>query len=97
MYESIEESNINSNNTNINENQLAIAGKLKPLYETNYALCLSKDLVERCHLTDVNSYINNNVLVAINHVAKHHLDNMNNINLWDINVSLCASAITVKQ
>ena len=56
-----------------------------------------KNLDNRVHTTDVNKAMFSDVLLAINTVVNRHLQNIDDVTFWEINVTLYTVAITVKQ
>ena len=48
-------------------------------------------------MTDVNKAISNDVLLAINTIANRHFQNIDDLTFWEINVTLYAAAVSVKQ
>ena len=57
----------------------------------------NKKLIERRFDTRLNRKINNNVILALDKIAKDHITSLNSPTLWDINVAIYTVAITAKQ
>ena len=67
------------------------------IFKSNYETIKVKNLDNRVHTTDVNKAISNDVLLPINTVANRHLQNIDDVTFWEINVTLYAVAVSVKQ
>ena len=81
----------------LSEEQLKIIDLLEPIFKSNYETIKVKHLDNRVHTTDVNKAISNDVLLAINTVAKRQLQNIDDVTFWEINVTLYAAAVSAKQ
>ena len=79
------------------EEELRIIDLLEPIFKSNYETIKVKNLDKRAHTTDVNKAISNDVLLAINTVANRHLQNIYGVTFWEINLTLYAAAVSVKQ
>ena len=79
------------------EEELRIIDLLEPIFKSNYETIKVKNLDKRVHTTDVNKAISNDVLLAINTVANRHLQNIYGVTFWEINLTLYAAAVSVKQ
>ena len=64
---------------------------------SNYETIKVKNLDNRVHTSDVNKAISNDVLLAINTIANIHLQNIDDVTFLEINVTLYAAAVSVKQ
>ena len=67
------------------------------IFKSNYETIKVKNLDNRVHTTDVNKAISNDVLLAINTVANRHLQSIDGVTFWEINVTLYAAVASVKQ
>ena len=67
------------------------------IFKSNYETIKVKNLDNRVHTTDINKAISNDVLLPINTVANRHLQNIDDVTFWEINVTLYAAAVSVKQ
>ena len=79
------------------EEQLRIINLVEPIFKSNYETIKVKNLGNRVHTTDVNKAMSSDVLLAINTVANRHLQNIDDVTFWEINVTLYTAAVTVKQ
>ena len=91
------DNNVVVDNPVLSEEQLKIIDLLEPIFKSNYETIKVKNLDDRVHTTDVNKAILNDVLLAINTVANRHLQNIDDVTFWEINVTLYAAAVSVKQ
>ena len=57
----------------------------------------NKKLIERRLDTRLNRKMNNNVILALDKIAKDYITSLNSPTLWDINVAIYTVAITAKQ
>ena len=89
--------NVVVDNPVLSGEQLKGIDLLEPIFKSNYETMKVKNLDNRVHRTDVNKAISANVLLAINNVANRHLQNIDDVTFWEINVTLYAAAISVKQ
>ena len=89
--------NVIVDNPVLSGEQLKRIDLLEPIFKSNYESMKVKNLDNRVHRTDVNKAISANVLLAINNVANRHLQNIDDVTFWEINVTLYAAAISVKQ
>ena len=89
--------NVVVDNPVLSEEQLKIIDLLEPIFKSNYETIKVKSLDNRVHTTDVNKAISNDVLLAINTVAKRQLQNIDDVTFWEINVTLYAAAVSAKQ
>ena len=80
-------------NENLNDEQLQLVEKLKPSFNKNFKL---KTIEQGVYTTKINKKIPTDYLKVINTVAREHLANIDNITFWDINVSICTTAVTIK-
>ena len=67
------------------------------IFKSNYETIKVKNLDNRVHTTDINKAISNDVLLPINTVANRHLQNIDDVTFWEINVTLYTVALSVKQ
>ena len=91
------DNNVVVDNPVLSEEQLKIIGLLEPIFKSNYETIKVKNLDNRVHTTDVNKAISNDVLLAINTVANRHLQNIDDVTFWELNVTLYTAAVSVKQ
>ena len=89
--------NVVVNNLVLSEEQLRIIDLFEPIFKSNYETTKVKNLDNRVHTTDVNKAISNDVLLAINTVVNRHLQNIDDVTSWEINVTLYTAAVSVKQ
>ena len=83
------DNNVVVDNPVLSEEQLTI-------FKSNYEKIKVKNLDDRVHTTDINKAISN-VLLAINTVANRHLQNIDDVTFWEINVTLYAAAVSEKK
>ena len=89
--------NVVVDNPVLSEEQLKIIDLLEPIFKSNYETIKVKNLDNRVHTTDINKAISNDVLLPINTVANRHLQNIDDVTFWEINVTLYTVALSVKQ
>ena len=81
----------------LSEKQLKKIDLLEPIFKSNYETIKVKNLDNRVDTTDVNKAISNDVLLDINTVANRHLQSIDGVTFWEINVTLYAAVASVKQ
>ena len=91
------DNNIVVDNPVLSEEQLKIIDLLEPIFKSNYETIKVKNFDDRVHATDVNKAILNDVLLAINTIANRHLQNINDVTFWEVNITLYAAAVLAKQ
>ena len=84
-------------NENLNDEQLRLVEKLKPSSNKNFEIFKLQTREQQIYTTKMNKKIPSDFLKAINTVAREHLDNIDNITFWDIDVSIYTTAVTIKQ
>ena len=89
--------NVVVHNPVLSEEKLKIIDLFEPIFKSNYETIKIKTLDNRVHMTDFNKVILNDVLLAINTVANRHLQNIDDVTFWEINVTLYTVALSVKQ
>ena len=89
--------NVIVDNPVLSEEKLKIIDLFEPIFKSNYETIKIKTLDNRVHMTDFNKAILNDVLLAINTVANGHLQNIDDITFWEINVTLYTVALSVKR
>ena len=97
VNDSLNDNNVVVDNPVLSEEQLRIIDLLEPIFKSNYEAIKVKNLDNRVHTTDVNKAISNDVLLAINTVANRHLQDIDDVTFWEINVTLYTAAVSVKQ
>ena len=91
------DNNVVVDNPVLSEEELKRIDLLEPIFKSNYETMKVKNLDNRLYTTDVNEAISTNVLLAINNIANRHLQNIDDVTFWEINVTSYAAAISVKQ
>ena len=97
VNDSLNDNNVVVDNPVLWEEQLRIINLVEPIFKSNYETIKVKNLDNRVHMTDVNKAMSSDVLLAINTVANRHLQNIDDVTFWEINVTLYTAAVTVKQ
>ena len=97
VNDSLNDNNVVVDNPVLWEEQLRIINLVEPIFKSNYETIKVKNLDNRVHTTDVNKAMSSDVLLAINTVANRHLQNIDDVTFWEINVTLYTAAVTVKQ
>ena len=77
--------------------KLQLVEKFKPSFDKNFETFKLQTIEEQVYSTKINKKIPTDYLKVINTLAREYLTNIDNIIFWDINVSIYATAVTIKQ
>ena len=74
-----------------------IKESLATIFKRNYDNYIHKSLSDRTIDTATNKKINKNLLNTANDVMRNHLNNIENVTLWEINCAIYGTALTCKE
>ena len=97
VNDSLNNNNVVVDNPILSEEQLRIINLVEPIFKFNYETIKVQNLDIRVHTTDVDKAMSSDVLLALNTVANRHLQNIDDVTFWEINVTLYTAAVSVKQ